>query len=586
MSWDEDLPLATPSDDPWGTEDSDWGSSEADWGNEIEAGWGAAPATPQPAAQAAPDLISRSKPGLPTRQPTSPRPVPPVPGAVPQPLSPTSRQAAATAHQLHSPGPAALAALSQELDARQSPAPEQVMLLQEALKAIGHPLEPSGQFERKTLNALQTFQMHNKLPITGRLDARSRHVLARRWEQEQQKNGPKPIASEATPPKLQPRSSSPITHPHELPGFVNLHIQTLEQDLFPASAEVPASQGPEVELLQQILIQAGFELGLSGVFDKATYLAVRKFQLKTHIPMTGKVEVKTREALNALIDKALKLETAARQIWYVVYPLRKLSQLPIEDEWEVIIQDWIQKLLLKVNQQPDLKLPLPAVALRDQPLLSSLLGTPGQQGIVSRGIEVERLQETLLSLGYALKANQQFDLQTFDALKQYQLEQQLPVTGLADEATRERLNVHLRARYEKEKAWDKALASIRAWQHENNLLTSAELEAEIQACLHWLLEGSFLPLRQDLGPSHRAGMQSFGPDVLLLKCFLKQVGHELTDDMHFDKATTEALKTWQQANQLPASGYLDSKTRQQIQTLWQELGGVQASCLEDEDLIY
>ena len=377
------------------------------------------------------------------------------------------------------------------------------------------------------------------------------------------------------------------SHPDELPRFDVLKAERLSLELGPASTSRLADSGPEVQLLQKLLVICGCELAFSGNYDKATYDAVRKLQLRYHLPMTGRIDAKTRENFNGLIAAARELEATARKLWYLVYPYRKQLGFPIEGESALVVQAWLKDLLEAVRQDQSAEGYPPQLSVHPgRPLLQNLLGPPGQMGVLSHGLEVTRLQEALQALGYNLRVNHSFDLQTFDCLKQFQLAQGLPVSGLADGHTRNQLNLHLQARYEREKVWEGMVEVVHGFQREHGLLTNAALEARIHEELRQLLEEAVLPIRCQLGPLQRQGLQHIGPDVLLLKCFLIQEGHELEADLAFDAATVQALRAFQKQHKLAVSGYLDAASLDFINQLRRQLGvGAQINAAGDADLI-
>ncbi|MEZ0371089.1 MAG: peptidoglycan-binding domain-containing protein, partial [Candidatus Sericytochromatia bacterium] len=139
---------------------------------------------------------------------------------------------------------------------------------------------------------------------------------------------------------------------------------------------------------------------------------------------------------------------------------------------------------------------------------------------------------------------------------------------------------------EREKVWEGMVEVVHGFQREHGLLTNAALEARIHEELRQLLEEAVLPIRCQLGPLQRQGLQHIGPDVLLLKCFLIQEGHELEADLAFDAATVQALRAFQKQHKLAVSGYLDAASLDFINQLRRQLGvGAQINAAGDADLI-
>lgn len=372
------------------------------------------------------------------------------------------------------------------------------------------------------------------------------------------------------------------SHPDELPRFDVLDAERLEQELAPASVRRPAASGHEVQLLQKLLILHGCELHFSGVFDQNTFEALRHLQRRLGLTITGRTDAATRERLNALLASAREREDTVRRLWYLVYPYRKQQQLPTEGESAIAIQAWLNDLLTEIAD-PEADQPLPALQKPERPMLQTLLGPLGQQGLTHTGTEVTRLQETLQSLGYRIHISHSFDLQTFNVLRQFQQAQGLVPNGLADPPTRARLNPALHVRYEREKAWEGLMAVIRDFQHRHRLGTRPAIEGRLLEVLLQLLGEAVLPIRCPIGPPSRRDVQSLGPDVLLLKCFLSQQGYGLEPDMAFDSATAECLREFQREHRLPRSGYADAASLALINRL-RSLPGV-PSLLPGEDLI-
>lgn len=73
----------------------------------------------------------------------------------------------------------------------------------------------------------------------------------------------------------------------------------LSADLGPLGRPQRISEGDEVLLLQWMLREQGHDLPDSGRYDPATALAVRNFQRQHKLPLTGEVDARTREKLNA-----------------------------------------------------------------------------------------------------------------------------------------------------------------------------------------------------------------------------------------------------------------------------------------------
>jgi peptidoglycan hydrolase-like protein with peptidoglycan-binding domain len=187
---------------------------------------------------------------------------------------------------------------------------EEVDALQSLLREAGQAIRLSGSFDLQTFAALKAWQSAHGLEPCGELDAPSRDYL----------NQTQQLLAE-----LQTLLSD-YCRANELPVSARIAVccrqmlalargKALDQVLragLPAriSAELGPpgrpgrlSDGPQVELLQLMLRSRGERLPLSGRYDEATTAAVRRFQTRSKLPMTGVVDARTAARLDPGADE-------------------------------------------------------------------------------------------------------------------------------------------------------------------------------------------------------------------------------------------------------------------------------------------
>ncbi|MEZ0370615.1 MAG: peptidoglycan-binding protein [Candidatus Sericytochromatia bacterium] len=258
----------------------------------------------------------------------------------------------------------------------------------------------------------------------------------------------------------------------DFPEFPDLKAQLLEADA-PGRPE-HLLEGPELTKLQHMLQTLGFRLALTDAPAPATVQAIRQFQNQHKLSGTGRVDDKTRTALNQSYLDRVREKTifswcsarilAERQQQslncgelYRLYLeqqlqlIRKqarstpvgascanlaaqLSGLP--GPWAQVMTDYLQH----VNPQ----IPKPALEKIRSCLLDLLGASPpvigGEPAPGKAGPEVRLLQALLLELGYPFEPSGQYDLPTAQALKAFQRAHKLAPSGLLDTRTRQALN--------------------------------------------------------------------------------------------------------------------------------------------------
>ena len=358
----------------------------------------------------------------------------------------------------------------------------------------------------------------------------------------------------------------------------------LVSDLGMENSAATVHRGPEVEMLQRALRKLGHSLMVSGTFERTTYAAVRAVQSLHKLPVTGMVDAATREQLNPVVRVVLAEQAAHAALSEITAALMEQLELTPNAFQRQMIIELLDLLLEQVQSFPEEE-EQPVKPVDDPPRprenLTSRLGNMGQMGIVSKGIEVFRVQQVLDQLGYPVKCSGQFDLQTFSELSRFQLDHQLGVSGIVEGATRDRLNVLLQPIFYEEAAREKILGVIREFQKELRLDSYKTIEAAREALVNVLMEVvktsrlpdipeqivHFFKLTENLGPANRAGYTSQGREVRLLQQVLQKLGYKVEVNGAFDQSTYGAVRSFQISKKLAMTGIVEEKTRAEINTL-------------------
>ncbi len=454
----------------------------------------------------------------------------------------------------------------------------EIDLLQQILAGLGFQVPRTGEYDAPTLKAVRNFQLKAKLTITGVVEVRTRELLNRRLQVAPT------IASSSTPgstPEKIPENTAESPQQSEAEGdapqTIAAPVEQLNHDLGQQSSG-KLSQGSEVLLLQKALQRAGFEPELTGQFELRTFSAVRKFQARQKLPVNGLVGSSERNLLNPLIQELLIEEkllqsqaslllAAAENVGFNLDSARQKLSL----RWSTLL---LKKILAMPTQiEPSQPPPLPPLQV---PSLEHELGTPGQQGIISQGLEVLLLQELLEAQGAEIKLTEHFDLQTFTALRHYQEKQGLNPTGIADAATRSHLKplveerqAQAQLRHSLCQLWREACGGLKRECSATLDQEITETASKIASLLHLnpeklqALQRASLPeaLVSDLAPPGRPGKVSGGDEVLLLQYLLRQQGVDLEESGAYDSATAAAVRAFQRGHKLPLTGEVDTRVR-------------------------
>ncbi|MEZ0368231.1 MAG: peptidoglycan-binding protein [Candidatus Sericytochromatia bacterium] len=319
---------------------------------------------------------------------------------------------------------------------------------------------------------------------------------------------------------------------------------TISVVLGPPASKMYA-KGPQVRLLQSWLQELGeTRVSLSGEYDAATLKAVQTLQMKHKLKVSGLTDRKTVDVLQTLL--ARKRARASLQ-----------AASGPEDHGRPPVQ--------------------PA---------RLVLGRPGSgKDILSEGLLVSTLQQSLLNLGFRLELSGSFDQPTFTAVRSLQSRHRLPITGIVGPETRKLLEQLAIARSLRAVANEKIIDALAESPLFADSLTETQLEqlprlldriwSKLEALCHApgpdfkaaapAAAAASRPLLTGQAESGgEAGMVQHGPDVKLLQALLIELGYTLRPGEGFDFQTQTALRQYQQDQGLEPCGSVDVVTRQRL----------------------
>jgi peptidoglycan hydrolase-like protein with peptidoglycan-binding domain len=400
---------------------------------------------------------------------------------------------------------------------------------------------------------------------------RAHRAVQKQAETRAEQAAAKPVETaaqaEASQPELEASASNPLV-----------------SDLGPEQSD-KISRGPEVEMLQRALQKLGHTVLLTSVFDRATYTAVRSIQSLYKLPVTGLVDGPTRERLNPVVRVVLAEQASLERLLELTRSYAGAIGRDLNEFQRLMCAELAELLLTILQEYPTeveetLKTPDEPFPAREP--LRSRLGNMGQMGIVSKGEEVRRMQQVLNQLGYPVKINEQFDMQTFSELSRFQLEQKLPISGIVEGPTRDRLNELLQPIFNDEAMHESLLTEARTLQQELALNKWPTIEKRREALTSVLIEmiksgrlpeippeiAPFFQLHAELGPSNRPGKISQGREVRLLQQALRKLGYgKIEVNGSYDNETYAAVRSVQISKKLPMTGMVDAKTREELNEL-------------------
>ncbi len=289
---------------------------------------------------------------------------------------------------------------------------------------------------------------------------------------------------------------------------------------------------PEIAQIQQRLKERGFFTypNATGYFGAITEEAVKAFQRAMHLPATGIVDdatyLKLQSAPASNDELAVGSHGAAvrdlqhrlKQLGYFRYP-------QITGYYGVVTADAV-KQFQRANG-------LPATGRADRGTLERLKQKATSQPaestdtltIGSRGDGVRKLQQLLKQLGYFTYSDitGYYGVLTADAVRRFQRDYGLPATGAVDRQTAARLASAAKAK----------------------TTPPAPTKSERQAV--------------------RFSIGALGDDVKRIQTKLKELGYfDEGITGYYGAATADAVRRFQQAAKLPATGVVDGETYERL----------------------
>ncbi len=207
---------------------------------------------------------------------------------------------------------------------------------------------------------------------------------------------------------------------------------------------------------------------------------------------------------------------------------------------------------------------------------------------ISEGPEVQCLQQFLAFSGFELSDSGRFDAQTQQALRQWQRQARLPSSGVLDAKTRPVLNQHLLHWRRVQQARERFQGVLDAARHDWLLALGTEMPAEmherlerlriqVQALLQQGADAAFFAslsavdavvpwayFQACMGTPGLAHIVHQGAEVECLQKLLSHLGYPLKVSGRFDLETFMALKQFQAAQDLEATGQTDYLTLTQL----------------------
>lgn len=292
--------------------------------------------------------------------------------------------------------------------------------------------------------------------------------------------------------------------------------------------------GPQVALLQTALQAIGFSLAVTDSFDGPTLKALQAYQYKLKRPVTGVSDAVIHQHLNRVLDKL------ATDPDYFHTPSEPESPPP-----------------------PDISQPQ---------LLVTDLGPAPLKGKVHSGPEVRLLQETLDALGFSVANTGDYDAQTSQAVRAFQRQQKLPLTGWVDGKTRSTLNPLITLAINRKEHQQALKTEIQAYWHTQGYAPSLLWEHVLEQTLKQLMNGEDRPdtppplppwrdkplIQQVLGSPGEHHTLSEGPLITRLQELLQAQGMVVKVTHHFDLQTLVALRQFLTALGLPAHDRVDA----------------------------
>ncbi|KAF0996524.1 peptidoglycan-binding protein [Geobacillus sp. TFV-3] len=247
---------------------------------------------------------------------------------------------------------------------------------------------------------------------------------------------------------------------------------------------------------------------------------------------------------------------------------------------------------------------LPATGIVDDATYAKLKSAPASNdalAVGSRGVAVSDLQRRLKQLGYFRypQITGYYGAVTADAVRQFQRANGLPETGRADRATMERLKqketsqtapssdvLTVGARSDQVRELQQQLKqlgyftypditgyygvltadAVRRFQRDNGLPVTGAVDNQTAARLANAVKAKATPPAATERSTIRLSIGARGDDVKRIQTKLKELGYFTHPEAtgYYGTATADAVRRFQQAAKLPATGVVDSETYERL----------------------
>ncbi len=311
-----------------------------------------------------------------------------------------------------------------------------VEALQRLLTEVGYlGRSIDGEYGSTTKKAVELFQKHHDLPITG-------------------------VADDATQAKIR---AAVGTAGRDGGGVILTE----------------GNRGNPVRMYQEKLVAAGVLSEADGVYGRTTSEAVLEYQARHGIPTSGIIDEETRDFLDkkrVYEDSAVLVEKAQTRLVVLGYmddgmdgifgtktevalkKFQKDEKLPETGRFDdTVLNRLYEKAAAKVAENaPEETAESTETEETETEATVSETGEPKEAVRTEKTVaetdaaKVRKCQEKLIGMGYLKdKADGILGLNTAAALREYQRDQGLPETGILDEETQESLNREAREEYKR-----------------------------------------------------------------------------------------------------------------------------------------
>ncbi|PKL77080.1 MAG: hypothetical protein CVV27_07030, partial [Candidatus Melainabacteria bacterium HGW-Melainabacteria-1] len=227
-----------------------------------------------------------------------------------------------------------------------------------------------------------------------------------------------------------------LTETEQVPAEESVETDSEATEL-PLPVQGDLRPGPVVTRLVRQALNKPSPPGSAVGWDAGLTTALRQLQGQHKLPLHGRLDAATVQALNQILRQQALSQSTAGALLAHLQPLRDSAPDWPQARLELLVYDLLQQLTALPEAEPLMDPAIPVCRV-----LSQELGTKGLAGIVSEGQQVEWLQAALQAMGYDTQVHGHFDLQTHTAVCGWQQAHQLEPSGRVDAAARQILNQH------------------------------------------------------------------------------------------------------------------------------------------------